>query len=136
MSDSNLQMQSITYRRFLMLAAVTLFAAVVLGAFGAHGLRGRLDEHMTAVYQTGVQYQFWHGLGLGLIAALARLHPESVLLRWAGWVMFGGILIFSGSLYLLAVSGVAWLGAITPLGGMAFLAAWALLALFAYRVSG
>lgn len=123
-----------TYRRMLMLAAISLFAAVALGAFGAHGLRQRLDEHMLSVYQTGVQYHFWHGLGLALLAVLARLHPESRLLCWAGSLMLGGILVFSGSLYALAVTGVTWLGAITPLGGMAFLAAWVLVAVFAYRL--
>ncbi len=123
------------YRRFLMIAALSAFTAVGFGAFGAHGLKARLDEHMLAVYQTGVQYHFWHALGLGLIATLARFHPASTLLRWAGILMFGGILVFSGSLYALAMSGVAWLGAITPFGGTAFLAAWLLVAVFAFRLT-
>lgn len=123
------------YRRFLFLASLSLFAAVALGAFGAHGLRQRLDEHMMAVYQTGVQYHFWHALGLGWVATLVRVHPESGLLRWAGISMFAGILVFSGSLYVLSISGMAWLGVITPFGGMAFLAAWLLLTVFAYRLN-
>ncbi|MBS1214877.1 MAG: hypothetical protein H6R26_3494 [Proteobacteria bacterium] len=122
------------YKRFLMLAALSAFTAVGFGAFGAHGLKARLDEHMMAVYQTGVQYHFWHALGLGLIATLVRFHPASALLRWAGMLMFAGILVFSGSLYVLAISGIGWLGAITPFGGTAFLAAWLLVAMFAAKL--
>jgi uncharacterized membrane protein YgdD (TMEM256/DUF423 family) len=123
-----------TYRLTLLLAALSLFTAVAFGAFGAHGLRQHLDAAMLAVYQTGVQYHFWHGLGLGLVALLLRGDPESRLLRWAAGLLFTGMLIFSGSLYLLAISGVKWLGAITPFGGTAFLAAWLLLAVYAYRL--
>ena len=122
------------YKRFLMLTALGMFTAVAFGAFGAHGLRPRLDDHMMAVYQTGVQYHFWHALGLGLIATLSRFHPDSALLRWAGMLMLGGIIVFSGSLYALSVSGIAWLGAVTPFGGTAFLAAWVLVAVFAFRI--
>jgi len=120
-------------KALLMASAITLFLAVGLGAFGAHGLKGRIDTDMMAVYQTAVQYQFWHGLGLGLIAVLMRQFPEAVLLKWTGWLMLAGIGIFSGSLYVLALTGLRWLGAITPLGGTCFLAAWLLLAVFAWR---
>ena len=122
------------HKRFLMVAAIAAFLAVALGAFGAHGLRGRLDDRMMEIFQTGLRYHFFHALGLGLIAVLARFQPESALLRWAGWLMAGGIAVFSGTLYGLSLSGLTWLGAITPLGGAAFLAAWGLLAVFAYRL--
>lgn len=120
------------HKGFLLISALAAFLAVALGAFGAHGLRGRLDDHMMAVYQTAVQYHFWHALGLGLVAVLVKLYPDAALLRWAGWLMVAGILVFSGSLYTLSISGINWLGAITPLGGLAFLLAWLLLAVFAF----
>jgi uncharacterized membrane protein YgdD (TMEM256/DUF423 family) len=101
--------------------------AVVLGAFGAHALRGRLTADLLAIYQTAVQYHFWHALGLLAIGLVAIHLPTSVPLRWAGWLMLSGILLFSGSLYLLALTGLRWLGAVTPLGGTAFIAGWALL---------
>lgn len=123
------------HKWFLLLSSLSAFFAVALGAFGAHGLRGKLDEHLMAVYQTGVQYHFWHALGLGLIAVLVRLYPEAALLRWAGGLMFAGILVFSGSLYALSLSGITWLGAITPFGGMAFLIAWSLLVVFAWKIA-
>ena len=121
------------YKRFLFFSALGGFTAVAFGAFGAHGLRSILDESMMAVYQTGVHYHFLHALGLGLIAALARQHPSSALINWAGWLMLAGIAIFSGSLYLLSVTGIKWLGAVTPIGGTAFLLAWLLLMVFAAR---
>jgi len=103
--------------------------AVLLGAFGAHALRGRLSPDLLGIYQTAVQYHFWHALGLLAIGLVATQLPASVSLRWAGWLMLAGIVLFSGSLYLLATTGVRWLGAVTPLGGTAFIAAWALLAI-------
>ncbi len=121
------------HKRFLFFAALAAFLAVALGAFAAHGLRGRLDEHLMEVFQTGVRYHFFHALGLGLIAVLAKQYPDSTTLCWAGWLMVAGMLVFSGSLYLLCLSGQSWLGMVTPLGGLAFMAAWLLLAVFAYR---
>lgn len=121
------------HKRFLLSSALAAFLAVALGAFAAHGLRGRLDDHAMEIFQIGVRYHFYHALGLGLIALLARHYPGSTRLRWAGWLMLGGIAIFSGSLYLLAVSGAGWLGMVTPFGGLAFLAGWLLLAWFAWR---
>ncbi|NJD06061.1 MAG: DUF423 domain-containing protein [Methylococcaceae bacterium] len=117
--------------RFLTFAAISLFLAVAFGAFGAHGLRGTISDASMAVYQTAVQYQFWHSLGLALVAVLARQHPASRALVWAGRLMMAGILIFCGSLYVLVLANLPWLGAVTPIGGTAFLAAWASLALFA-----
>ena len=104
-----------------------------MGAFGAHGLKAILSPEMLAVYQTGVTYQMWHALGLTGIALLRQQVPESRLLSWAGWLMFIGILLFSGSLYLLALLDLKWLGMITPLGGVGFITAWLLIAIFAAK---
>ncbi|MBK8062739.1 MAG: DUF423 domain-containing protein [Betaproteobacteria bacterium] len=118
---------------FLALGGAAALLAVALGAFGAHGLKSRLPVDMLAVYQTGVQYHFYHALGLVLIG-LAVLHlPDSAALRTAGWLMAAGILLFSGSLYALALSGERWLGAVTPIGGLAFLLGWAALVWAALR---
>lgn len=108
----------------LALGAAFAAAAVVLGAFGAHALRSRLGADALALYQTAVQYHFWHALGL-LAAGLACVHfPESVWLRAAGWLLAAGIVLFSGSLYVLALSGQKWLGAVTPFGGVALILGW------------
>lgn len=111
------------------LGAVLLALAVVLGAFGAHGLRGRLDEYSMGVYEKAVFYQFVHALGMLIVPLFARADvlTESSM-EWVCWLLLAGILIFSGSLYLLAVTGVRVLGAITPIGGLSFIAAWFLLA--------
>jgi uncharacterized membrane protein YgdD (TMEM256/DUF423 family) len=110
-------------------AAILLGAGVMLGAFGAHALRGRLDDYSMSVYERAVLYHFIHALGLLIVSLLPR---AGVLAQSAGaWVcslLAAGILIFCGSLYLLAVSGVRTLGAITPVGGVSFIAAWLLLA--------
>ena len=117
-----------------MLAAALGFLAVALGAFGAHALKERLPADMMAVFQTGVQYHFYHVLALGLVAGWAARAPSAAL-QAAGWCFVAGILIFSGSLYALALSGVRLLGAVTPLGGLAFLAGWASLAWAAWKGS-
>jgi uncharacterized membrane protein YgdD (TMEM256/DUF423 family) len=111
-------------RNFLLIAAVAGFLAVALGAFGAHGLRGRLSPDMLAVFETGVRYQMYHAFAI-LITALALARFDGWLIRTAGWLFTAGIVLFSGSLYALALSGVTVLGAITPIGGLAFLAGWA-----------
>ncbi len=120
---------------FLMLGAVNAFLAVALGAFGAHGLKSRLSPDLLEVYQTGVSYHMYHALGLLAVGLLAHWLSETVLLNWAGWMMVAGILLFSGSLYVLSITGIRWLGAITPLGGIAFLAGWALLAAAAWKAA-
>lgn len=120
-------------RCFLILGSLNAMLAVIFGAFGAHGLRGRLPESMLAVYHTGVQYHVFHALGLFLLGLLAQRLSGSALLRAAGWIMFAGIVLFSGSLYLLALSGQRWLGMVTPLGGLAFILAWLLTAVAVYR---
>ena len=114
-------------RTFLLLGSVAAFLGVTLGAFGAHGLRGRLSPEMLAVFETGVRYHMYHALGL-IVVALAMGRMSGWLIQTAGWCFVVGIVLFSGSLYALALSGVTVLGAITPLGGLAFLAGWACLA--------
>lgn len=119
-------------RQLSILAALNMMAAVGAGAFGAHGLKNMISPERLAVWQTGVLYHLVHALGLFIIALLS-LHWRSPALTLAGRLMFAGILMFSGSLYMLAFAGTRWLGAITPIGGAAFLLAWALVAWAAYR---
>jgi uncharacterized membrane protein YgdD (TMEM256/DUF423 family) len=118
---------------FLLLGALSALTGVGMGAFGAHGLKGALSPELLTVYQTGVSYQMWHALGLIGIALMRQQVPESGLLNWAGGLMFAGILLFSGSLYLLALLNLKWLGMITPLGGVSFMMAWVLIAIFAAK---
>jgi len=120
-------------RLALTLAAVLLFAAVAAGAFGAHALKSKIAPEMMAVYQTAVQYHFWHGLGLLAVGVLIAQRPDSGVLGLAAWLLVAGMLLFSGSLYLLALTGVRGFGAVTPIGGVALLAAWAALAWAAFR---
>jgi uncharacterized membrane protein YgdD (TMEM256/DUF423 family) len=118
-------------RTFLLLAGVLGFLGVALGAFGAHGLRGRLTPDMLAVFETGVRYQMYHVFALLIVSSAIGHLGAARLLTMAGWSFFAGILIFSGSLYALALTGTGILGAITPIGGIAFLIGWACLAFFA-----
>ncbi|NOQ15468.1 MAG: DUF423 domain-containing protein [Methyloprofundus sp.] len=118
---------------FLLLSATCALLAVAMGAFGAHGLKAILSPEMLTVYKTAVTYQMWHALGLSIVALLRAQNPEVKLLTYAGWLMFAGIILFSGSLYLLSLSGLSWLGMITPLGGICFLGAWLLIIIFAYQ---
>jgi len=115
-------------RFFLVAGALSAAVAVMLGAFGAHALRGRLPADLLAIYQTACQYHVYHALGLLAVGLLALHLPTSSALRWSGWLMLLGTALFSGSLYALAITGQRWLGAITPLGGTAWIAAWLLLA--------
>jgi uncharacterized membrane protein YgdD (TMEM256/DUF423 family) len=118
-----------TAKLFILLGALAGAAGIALGAFGAHALKARLSPDMLAVWQTAVQYHFWHALGLvaiGIVAATSL--PGSTALKWAGWLMVAGLVLFSGSLYALSLTGGRWLGAITPFGGTAWIAAWLLLA--------
>lgn len=121
-------------RLFLTLAAFSGLLAVVLGAFGAHGLKQRLPADLMAVYQTGVQYHFWHTLALLGVGILLLQGVQGKLLVASGWLFAAGIVLFSGSLYVLAISGVRWLGAITPIGGVLWIVGWACLALAAWRL--
>ncbi|MEB2314019.1 MAG: DUF423 domain-containing protein [Sorangiineae bacterium] len=115
-----------TAKLFLTLGGVNAALVVALGAFGAHGLKARLTPELLAVYQTGVHYHLFHALGLLAVGLAAVPLAESAYLRWSGGLMLAGIVLFSGSLYLLSLSGLRWLGAVTPLGGASFIAAWAL----------
>ena len=109
---------------FVSLGAIAAALGVALGAFGAHALKGRLSADMLAVWQTAVQYHLWHALGLVAVGLLAQQLPASGPIRLGGWLMLAGIVLFSGSLYVLAASGVRWLGAVTPFGGACFIAGW------------
>ncbi|HET6725757.1 MAG TPA: DUF423 domain-containing protein [Gammaproteobacteria bacterium] len=124
-----------TARIFLTLGCAGLIEAVTLGAFGAHALRTRLTAEMAAVWRTAELYEFVHSLGLLAVGLLALHLGAPPLLRAAGWLMVAGILLFSGSLYALAITGTRWLGVVTPIGGLAFIAAWLLLALAIWRVA-
>ena len=117
----------------LLLGALCAFTGVAFGAFGAHGLKAILSPEMLVVYQTGVTYQMWHALGLITIALLQQSSPAAKLLIWASNLMFIGILLFSGSLYALAILDIKALGIITPFGGVCFLIAWLLVAVYAVK---
>ncbi len=119
---------------FITLAALSGMFAVIFGAFGAHGLRGRLDDYAMGVFETAVQYHFYHALALLAVGIIALSQPQTTLLKSSGWLFLLGTLIFSGSLYILALSGVKWLGAVTPLGGLAFIAGWACLAVASWKM--
>ncbi len=106
---------------------------MVLGAFGAHALRERLGPQMLAVFETGVRYQLVHALALIAVELARERWSPSPLFPLSGWLFVAGILLFSGSLYLLTLTGARWFGAITPLGGVAFIAGWVCLALAALR---
>lgn len=121
------------FKLFVSLGSINALIAVALGAFGAHALESRLSSEMLSIYETGVQYHFYHALGLLAVGMIATQLPDSGLVKWSGWLMFIGIVIFSGSLYILSVSGIKWLGAITPIGGTAFIVAWLLLAIAVLR---
>jgi len=118
---------------FLMLGSISGFLSVALGAFGAHALKEKLDEYSLGIFHTGVTYQTTHALALVLFALLLKWYPDSSGLVWAGWCFVAGTLIFSGSLYTLAMTGIKVLGAITPIGGVLFLVGWALLAILAWK---
>ena len=114
---------------FTRIAAALGLLAVVLGAFGAHALKSRIDADLMVVYQTGVQYHLVHALGIIIIGVLIHMLPAAKWLPAAGWTMTAGVVIFSGSLYLLSITGIRLLGAVTPIGGIALLAAWLLVAI-------
>lgn len=122
-------------RVFFMLGALSGGVAVALGAFGAHGLRARLAADLLAMFETGVRYQMYHALALLAVAwAVARWNGSALPVA-AGWLFVAGTVLFSFSLYTLALTGVRWLGAITPLGGIAFVVGWICLALAAWRIT-
>jgi len=120
-------------RAFLALGSLAGFLGVALGAFGAHALKTRLTPDLLAIFETGVRYQVYHALALILVALGLQLWGSSRSLIWAGWLFASGLLIFSGSLYLLCFSGVRAWGAVTPLGGLCLLAGWLALFLSAWQ---
>lgn len=121
------------FKVFLMIGSIGAALAVALGAFGAHGLEGKLAERMMKNFQTGVQYQMYHSLGLVLIGLIAWKLQGSSLIYAAGWSLLIGIILFSGSLYVLSLTGMTKLGMITPFGGVAFIVGWILLVISVMR---
>lgn len=120
-------------KTFIIIGAINAFLAVALGAFGAHGLEGKIPDKYLDTWKTAVQYQMFHAIGLFIIGLLAAKLPQIGLILNAGWVMLAGIILFSGSLYVLSVTQIKILGAITPLGGVAFLTAWVLIVVTAMK---
>ena len=119
-------------RILLVFGAMSAFIGVAAGAFGAHGLKGRISADMLSIFEVGVRYQMYHAFAL-IAAAWMQSKWPSTLVITGGWLFAIGTILFSGSLYLLSVSGMKWLGAITPLGGLAFLAGWVCIAWAAWR---
>jgi uncharacterized membrane protein YgdD (TMEM256/DUF423 family) len=122
---------------FIIAGAVNAAIAVMLGAFGAHALKEKLSEHYLAIWETAVQYQMFHALGLiaiGILMSSSLIGPIPQL-TWAGWLLLAGIIIFSGSLYILSLTGIGVLGAITPIGGVAFIIGWIMLIIAALKLS-
>ena len=118
-------------RKFFLLASISGGLAVVLGAFGAHILKVRVEPQLLATFEIGVRYQIYHALALLAVASVRWPSPR--LLAASGWSFLSGTVLFSGSLYLLTVTGERWFGAITPLGGLTFIIGWLCLALAAWR---
>ena len=123
---------------FLLAGSIYGMTAVILGAFGAHALKAKLDEPLLASYQTAVQYQFWHALALLAVGILVSLWPHSRILQTSGWLFITGTVLFSGSLYLLSLSNLRQLGflnigVITPLGGLCLITGWLALCLAVWR---
>ena len=119
-------------RYFLVFAAFSGMLSVILGAFAAHGLKNKLSESMLATFQTGVQYQLYHSLAILLVVVLYRQTPHP-LMQWSASLLSAGIVLFSFSLYLLALTGNKWFGPVTPIGGLCFVTGWFLLLLSALR---
>ena len=124
-----------TAKLFFILGGINAALVVMLDAFGALGLQTKISAEMLAVYQTGVHYHLFHALGLLVVGLVATQIADSTYLKWSGWLMLAGIVLFSGSLYVLSVSGLRWLGMVTPLGGTAFILAWALFVMAVLKAS-
>ena len=113
-------------KHFFILGAALAGLSVVAGAFGAHALKSKLTPELLTIFETAARYQMYHALGLIMVTVV---NEGSILTTIAGWLFLGGIIIFSGSLYILSLTGIRWLGAITPIGGLAFIIGWACLAI-------
>lgn len=119
--------------RFFLLGCFSAALGVAAGAFGAHGLKNILSPEMLAVYETAVRYQMYHAFGLIVVGILSRLHSENARLVFAGWCFVIGTAVFSGSLYALTLTDTRWLGAITPIGGVAFILGWVMLGIALFQ---
>ncbi|MEA3498139.1 MAG: DUF423 domain-containing protein [Campylobacterota bacterium] len=117
-----------TTKQFIQYGSIMMGLSVALGAFGAHALKTILDENMIKVYNTAVEYQFYHSLGLFAVAFVSTL-TDNTKVKLSGIIMLISMFIFSGSLYIMTITGIKWLGAITPIGGTGFIIAWVLLAI-------
>ena len=124
---------NLTAKSFLLLGSVNAMLAVIFGAFGAHALKARLDESLLNAFRTGVEYHFYHALGLILIGIIALNLPVNTWIKSSGWMMFAGIVLFSGSLYLLSILNLRWLGMITPIGGLLFILSWLSLSIAIFK---
>ncbi len=124
-----------TAKVFLILGGFNAVLVVLFGAFGAHALKVRLSAEMLAIYQTGVHYHLFHAMGLIAVGLVATQIPASAYLKWSGWLMLAGIVLFSGSLYALSVSGLRWLGMVTPFGGISFILSWTLFVMAVLKAS-
>ncbi|MDH4206512.1 MAG: DUF423 domain-containing protein [Desulfobacteraceae bacterium] len=120
---------------FLVLGSINAATAVTMGAFGAHSLKTKISEDMLSVFQTAVQYHFYHSLGLLIVGLLTIYFKPEKYLKIAGWMMFIGIILFSGSLYILSTTNTRWLGMITPFGGIAFIISWVYIAVAVWKWS-
>lgn len=120
-------------KQFLVIGSLSAFLGIALGAFGAHMLKDKLAEKMFSAYQTGVLYHLVHALALLITGVIAKTILPTPLVHWSGWCFLAGTLLFSGSLYIMSISGIRAFGAITPIGGLAFMAGWLLLAFAVIR---
>ena len=121
-------------RIFLAIASMLGGISVVFGAFASHALKDRLSANSLSIWETGTKYQMYHALALMLVAILLSRFPDSILFAVAGYAFIIGTFVFSGSLYALTLTGIKWLGAITPIGGMAYIIGWLCLALGSWRI--
>lgn len=112
---------------YLLLGSINALLVILIGAFGAHDLKEKLTVENMAIFQTAVQYHFYHAIGLILVGLIAWHIPSSPYPRWSAWLMIMGIVLFSGSLYALSITDIRWLGMISPVGGIAFILAWLML---------
>lgn len=119
---------------FIILGALCTMMSVGTGAFGAHGLEGKLSDKYMSVWEKAVNYQMYHGLGLIIIGVISG--TTSINVNWAGWLLFLGVVFFSGSLYILALTQIRILGAITPIGGLLFIAGWLMLIITTFKFVG
>ena len=120
-------------KHFISIGSISAAIAVILGAFGAHALKTMIPPEALATFQTSVHYHFYHSLGLIIIGMLHRMGKVSTALSFSGWIMVTGIILFSGSLYIIGISGIRSIGMITPIGGILFIASWVLLALASFK---